>query len=40
MDVEVGVKNQSFSMLKHKPKVMVDAIFLYDSDNIAEGKVS
>ena len=25
--VEVGVKNLSFSVLKHKPKVRVDAIF-------------
>ena len=35
-EVGVGWGNQSFSVLKHKPKVGVDAVFLYYSYNIAK----
>ena len=35
-DNEVVGKNVSFSVLTHKPKVCVDAIFVYDFYNIAK----
>ena len=31
----LGVKNQSFGVLKHNSKIGVDAVYLYDSYNIA-----
>ena len=36
LGVEVEVKNQSFSVVKHKPKVRVDAIFCMILTSIQE----